>query len=163
MSLFPKHKDHCKHLSGALNYDHRCTYLWTFLLLEWSTHSIHFQLDWIPDNRNNLEYLSLFLCGLPFPSSFIYVWLHACIQSHILFYFLFYFLAMLHGIWDLNSPKRDWTHAVHWKYEVLTTGPPSKSPTAHFKLQGHEAYWVAHIHIGFIYMYIHTHIYSLFI
>ena len=36
---------------------------------------------------------------------------------------------MPHGMWDLSSPTRVWTHtALHWKHRVLTTGPPEKFP-----------------------------------
>ena len=32
------------------------------------------------------------------------------------------------GMWDLNSPTRDRTHALCIGSAVLTTGPPGKSP-----------------------------------
>ena len=38
--------------------------------------------------------------GVPLPSPFMTVYL---------FWFLFFFLAMLQGLWDLSSPIRDWT------------------------------------------------------
>ena len=42
----------------------------------------------------------------------------------MLFFFLFFFLCP-HGMQDLSSPTRDWTHAL-WKHAVLTTGRPGK-------------------------------------
>ena len=51
--------------------------------------------------------------------------------------FLFFFLMpVLCGIWDLNSPIRDRTHAPCAGNTVLTTGLPGKSP--YFK------YWWKH-------------------
>ena len=45
--------------------------------------------------------------------------------SPILFFF---FLAMLHGVWDLSSLTRDRNQALlHWECGVLTTGPPGKA------------------------------------
>ena len=40
-------------------------------------------------------------------------------------YFLFNFLTVLHGMWDLTSPTRDRT--LQWKHRILITGPPGKS------------------------------------
>lgn len=38
----------------------------------------------------------------------------------------FIFLAELYGMWDPSSPTGYWT--LHWKFRILTNGPPGKSP-----------------------------------
>ena len=40
-----------------------------------------------------------------------------------------------HGLWDLNSLTRDWTHASCTGSTVLTTGPPKKS-SDYFRITG---------------------------
>ena len=58
------------------------------------------------------------------------------IRSSFFFFFLsFYFLARPYGIWELSALTRDQTLGpLHWKREVLTTGPPGKSPLPLFFL-----------------------------
>ena len=59
------------------------------------------------------------------------------------------FLATLCGMTDLSSPIRGRTYApLQWKYRVLTSGPPGKSLTHHFKSKkpyvlfyGHRCFW----------------------
>ena len=45
----------------------------------------------------------------------------------ILFFLLFFFLAMPRSMWDLSSPTRDRTRDPCNESTVLTTGPPGKS------------------------------------
>ena len=49
-------------------------------------------------------------------------------------FYLFYFLAAPHGMWDLSSLNRNPTCARCRKYRVLTAGPPGKSQLSLFKL-----------------------------
>ena len=44
--------------------------------------------------------------------------------------FFFFFLSMLHDLWDLSSPD-----PLHWKLQVLTTGLPGNSPLFVFSNQ----------------------------
>ena len=45
-----------------------------------------------------------------------------------LVFFFFFFPTAPWGMWDRNSPIRDWTCApLYWKYGILTTGLPGKS------------------------------------
>ena len=47
------------------------------------------------------------------------------------------FLAAMHGMWDLSSETWDQIHApLQWKYRILTTGPPGKSPEPGFYTPG---------------------------
>ena len=41
--------------------------------------------------------------------------------------FFFFFVAILHGMWDLNSPTRDNIHPLQWMHRIITTGPPEES------------------------------------
>lgn len=45
----------------------------------------------------------------------------------IVYAFIYLFLAMIHGIWDLSSPAG--VQTLKWKLRVLTTGLPG---TAYF-------------------------------
>ena len=48
-------------------------------------------------------------------------------EAELLYYYMFFF-ATLQGMWDLNPPTRDQTqYPLHWRHEVLTTGPLGKS------------------------------------
>ena len=44
----------------------------------------------------------------------------------------FFFLATLHGIWDLTLTRDRTRGPLQWECRVLTTGPPGKSPLMHF-------------------------------
>ena len=39
-----------------------------------------------------------------------------------------------HGMWDISSPSRDWTHTPELEGGFLTTGPPGKpfTPVSHY-------------------------------
>ena len=69
-------------------------------------------------------------------SSFFLSQLYTLLLFYILF--IYFFLAVLHGMWHLISPTRDWTCApLQWKRAVLTTGPPENSlPVFLIKLTG---------------------------
>lgn len=41
--------------------------------------------------------------------------------------FFFFFWAMPHVLWDINTPTRDWTRPWQWKRHVLTTGSSGNS------------------------------------
>ena len=48
-------------------------------------------------------------------------------------FFGFIFLTAPRGMWALRSPTRDGNLCpLHWKHDVLTTGPPGKSQNYFF-------------------------------
>ena len=50
------------------------------------------------------------------------------------YYYFFNLLAMPRAMWDLSSPDQGWNLSpLHWKHEVLTTGPPGKAQNKVFK------------------------------
>ena len=60
-------------------------------------------------------------------------WVHRAMENTrsskilSLFFSFFKILTVLHSLWDLSSPTRDWTGALGSECGILTTGPPGNS------------------------------------
>ena len=74
------------------------------------------------------------------PSSLPCFWV--CSLASLCLNFLFLFLAIPRGIWDLKFPNQGWNPGpLRWKYGVLTAGPQGKSFSFLFSCEAAGSYF----------------------
>ena len=89
---------------------------------------------------------------LAFTAHSVLNWKKEKIKQGTLFFLSPSNLVMLFSLWDLSSLIRDWTWALQWKCQVLTTGPPGNSQGLmylrslfNFQWNNHIQFWSINI------------------